>query len=76
MSINVDGVDINFEAIVVLEGHFPQGLYLARQELRWYNIDVQDAQGEDRIVERASVIVAFGTTLQEPIPLYGMIETG
>ena len=26
IAINVDGVDMKFDAIVVLEGHFPQGL--------------------------------------------------
>ena len=76
VAINVDGVDIKFDAIVVLERHFPRGLYLGRQELRCYNIGVQDAQGEARIDETASLVVAFGTTLQEPIPLYGMIDTG
>ena len=45
VAINVDGVDMKFDAIVVLEGHFPQGLYLGRQELRCYNNGVQDAQG-------------------------------
>ena len=76
VAINVDGVDMKFDAIVVIEGHFPQGLYLGRQELRCYNIGVQHAQGEARIDERASLVVAFGRTLQEPIPLYGMIDTG
>ena len=74
--INVDGVDMKFDAAVVLERHFLQGLYLGRQELRCYNIGAQDAQGEARIDERALLVVAFGTTLQEPIPLYGMIDTG
>ena len=74
--INVDGVDMKFDAIVVVEGYFPQGLYLGRQELRCYNIGVQDTQGEARIDERASLVVAFGSNLQEPIPLYGMIDTG
>ena len=76
VAINVDSVDMKFDAIVVLEGHFPQGLYLGRQELRCYNIGVQSVQGEARIGERVSLLVAFGTTLQEPIPLYGMIDTG
>ena len=76
VAINVDGVDMKFDAIVDLEGHFPQGLYLGRQELRCYNIGVQDAQGEARIDERASLVVAFGITIQEPIPLYGMVDTG
>ena len=76
IAITVDGVDIRSDAIVVLEGHFPQGLYLGRQELRCYNIGVQDAQGEAQIDERASLVVAFGTPLQKPIPLFGMIDTG
>ena len=76
IAITVDGVDMKFDAIVVLEGHFPQGLYLGRQELRCYNIGVQEAQGEAQIDERASLVVAFGTTLQKPIPLFGMIDTG
>ena len=54
-----------FDAIVVLEGHLPQGLYLGRQELRCYNIGVQDAQGEAQIDEQASLVVAFGTLLQK-----------
>ena len=76
IAITVDGVDMKFDAIVVLEGHFPQGLYLGRQELRCYNIGVQDAHGEAQIDERASLVVAFGTPLQKPIPLFGMIDTG
>ena len=44
--INVDGVDMKFDAIVVLERYFPQGLYLGRQELRCYNIGKQDTQGK------------------------------
>ena len=76
IAITVDGVDMRFDAIVVLEGHFPQRLYLGRQELRYYNIGVQDAHGEAQIDERASLVVAFGTLLQKPIPLLGMIYTG
>ena len=76
VAINVDCVDMKFDTIVVLEGHFPQGLYLGCQELRCYNIGIQDAQGEAWTDERASLVVAFGTTLQEPILLYGMIDTG
>ena len=34
VAINVDCVDMKFDATVVLEGHFPQGLYLGSQELR------------------------------------------
>ena len=76
IAITVDGVEMRFDAIVVLEGHFPQRLYLGRQELRYYNIGVQDAHGEAQIDERASLVVAFGTLLQKPIPLLGMIYTG
>ena len=75
IAITIDGVDIRFDAIVVLEGHFPQGLYLGKQELRCYNIGVQDAQGEGQI-DCPSLVVAFGTPLQKPIPLFGMINTG
>ena len=51
--INIDGVDMKFDAIVLLEGYYPQRLYLGRQELRCYNNGVQDVQGEARIDERA-----------------------
>ena len=54
IAITIDGVDLRFDAIVVLEGHFPQGLYLGRQELRCYNIGVQDAHGEAQI-DKASL---------------------
>ena len=37
---------------------------------------MQDAQGEAQIDERASLVVAFGTLLQKPIPLFGMMDTG
>ena len=74
--VTVDGVDMRFDMIVVLEGLFPQGLYLGRQELRCYNIGVQDAQGEANNDEKVSLIVAFGTPVQMPIPLFGMIHTG
>ena len=76
IAIAIDGVDMRFDAIVVLEGHFSQGLYLGRQELRCYNIGVQDAQGDAQIDERASLVVPFGTPLQKPTPLFGMIDTG
>ena len=48
VAINIDGADKRFDAIVVLEGHFQQGLYLGRQEWRCYNIGIQDTQGEAR----------------------------
>ena len=75
VAINVDSVDMEFDARVALEGHFPQGLYLRQQELRCYNIGLQDTQGEARIDERVSLVVAFGATLQERIRFYGMIDT-
>ena len=67
IAIKVDGVHLRFDAIGVLDGNFPQGLHLGKQELRSYNIGVQDAQGEARIDERASLVVAFGTPLQKPL---------
>ena len=67
---------MRFDAIVVLEGNFPQGLYLGRQELRSYNIGIQDAQGDARTEGRASLVVASGTVTQKPIQLFGMIDTG
>ena len=76
IAINVDGVDLRFDAIVVLERHFQQRLYLRRQELRCYNIGVQDAQREAHIDERASLVVAIGTPLQKLISLFGIIDTG
>ena len=42
VAINVDGVDMKFDAIMVLEGHFPQVMYLDRQELKCFNIGVRD----------------------------------
>ena len=76
VALNVDGVDMRFNATVVLEGNFHQGLYLGRKELRCYNIGEQPAFGEATIDERASLVVAFGHRHQEPIPLFGMIDTG
>ena len=40
IEINVDGFDMRFDAIAVLEGNFPQGLYLGIQELRCYSSGV------------------------------------
>ena len=36
IAITIDGVDMRFNEIVVLEGLFPQRLYLGRQQLRCY----------------------------------------
>ena len=49
---------------------------MGRQELRRVNIGDQDVQVEARIDGRASLVIAFGTALQEPILLYGMVDTG
>ena len=76
VAINIDGVDMRFHAAVVLEGYFPQGLYLGERELRCYNIGAQDAYGEARIDEHASLSVTFGGRNQQPVLLSGMIDTG
>ena len=39
VTINVDGVDLKFDASIVTKGDFPQGLCLGKQELRCYNIN-------------------------------------
>ena len=76
MAITVDVADMKFNAAVVLEGHFPQNLYLRGKELRCYNIGRQGAYGETCINERASLVLAFGDYNQSPIRLFGMIDTG
>ena len=76
VAINIDGVDMRFHAAVVMEGYFPQGLYLGERELRCYNIGAQDAYGEARIDEHASLSVTFGGRNQQPVLLSGMIDTG
>ena len=76
VAIDVDGVDLKFDAIVVLEEHLPQRLYLGRQQLKCYNIGVQDVTEDARIVERASLVVAFGIPLKQPVPHFGMLQTG
>ena len=63
VAINIDGVDMRFHAAVVLEGHFPQGLYLGEYELRCYNIGEHSAYGEACINEQASLDVTFADTL-------------
>ena len=66
VAININGVDMKLDAIVVLEGRFPQGLYLGRQELRCYNIGVQDAQVEARIDERHHWWLPLPTPYKSP----------
>ena len=70
IAINVDSVDLKFDDIVALEG-----LYIGMQDLRWYSIGLHDAQ-EARLDESASLVVLFVHTLQEPMPLFGKIDTG
>ena len=70
--INVEGDGKKFDAVVVLEGHFQQGLYLGRQELRFNSSGVQDAQGEARIDERAFLVVA----LAQPSGIYPTVRDG
>ena len=59
VAINVDGVDMKFDAIVILEGHIPQRFYLGQQDLRCYKIGEQDAQVEARIDKRASLVAFY-----------------
>ena len=71
IAINLNGVDMKFHAIVVLERHFPQCWYFGSQELRCDDIGVKDAQGETQIDDRASLVVAFGTPSQKPMNRIG-----
>ena len=54
----MDGVDVKFEACVVVDV-FPPGICLGPQELKCYNINHQEPTGEARIDERASLVVSF-----------------
>ena len=71
----MDGVDVKFEACVVVDV-FPPGLCLGPQELKCYNINHQEPTGEARIDERASLVVSFVLPHAAPIPLRGLVETG
>ena len=71
----MDGVDVKFEACVVVDV-FPPGLCLGHQELKCYNINHQEPTGEARIDERASLVVSFVVPHAAPIPLRGLVDTG
>ena len=71
----MDGVDVKFEASVVVDV-FPPGLCLGPQELKCYNINHQEPTGEARIDERASLVVSFVVPHAAPIPLRGLVDTG
>ena len=70
---NIDGVDIKFDASVVV---FPQGVCLVPNEERCYSISKQEPTSEARIDERASLVGSFAVPDANPIPLRGMVETG
>ena len=71
----MDGVDVKFEACVVVDV-FPPGLCWGPQELKCYNINHQEPTGEARIDERASLVVSFVVPHVAPIPLRGLVDTG
>ena len=71
----MDGVDVKFEACVVVDV-FPSGLCLGPQELKCYNINHQEPTGEARIDERASLVVSFVVPQAAPIQLRGLVGTG
>ena len=71
----MDGVDVKFEACVVVDV-FPPGLCLGPQELKCYNINNQEPTSEARIDERASLVVSFVVPHAAPIPLRGLVDTG
>ena len=71
----MDGVDVKFEACVVVDV-FPPGLCLGPQELKCYNINHQEPTGEARIDVRASLVVSFVVPHAAPIPLRGLVDTG
>ena len=72
---NIDGVDMKFDASVVVDV-FPQGVCLGPHELRCYSISKQEPTGEAHIDERASLVVSFAVPDANPIPLRGMVDTG
>ena len=71
----MDGVDVKFEACVVVDVFLP-GICLGPQELTCYNINHQEPTGEARIDERASLVVSFVVPHAAPIPLRGLVDTG
>ena len=71
----MDGVDVKFEACVVVDV-FPPGLCLGPQELKCNNMNHPEPTGEARIDERASLVVSFIVSHAAPIPLGGLVDTG
>ena len=71
----MDGGDVKFEACVVVDV-FPPGLCIGPQELKCFNINHQEPNGEARIDERASLVVSFVVPHAAPIPLRGLVDTG
>ena len=69
----MDGVDVMFEACVVVDV-FPPGICLGAQELKCYNIIHQEPTGEARIEERTSLLVSFVVPQAAPIPLRGLVD--
>ena len=72
---SMDGVDVMFEACVVVDV-IPPGICLGPQELKCYNINHQEPTGEARIDERVSLVVSFVVPHAAPIPLRGLVDTG
>ena len=72
---NIDGVDMKFDASVVVDV-FPQGGCLGPNELRCHSISNQELTGEARIDERASLVVSFAVPDDNPIPERGMVDMG
>ena len=70
----MDGVDVMFEACVVVDV-FPPGICLGAQELKCYNINHQKPTGEARIDERVSLVVSFVVPQAAPTPLRGLVHT-
>ena len=71
VKVCIDGVDMRFGATIITDA-FPPGICLGPQELRCYNIDVQEPSGEARIDERASLVVSFVVPDAAPVPLRGL----
>ena len=59
VTMNIDGVDMKYDAEIVIDGYFPQGLCLGINELRCYNIGNQGSLGEARIDDKANLVMTF-----------------
>ena len=71
----MDGVDLMFEACVVVDV-FPPGICWGPQELKCYNINHQEPTGEERIDEPDSLVVPFVVPQAASILLRGLVDTG